>query len=297
MGMPIKHQSMFNVIEPDLDRYPHLIRALQAHGYETAALQPPTRPQLGVRVSNPYGFDETFYFEDMQYTGPRYGWGIVPDQYSLNLVHEQFVAPAEGPVALLFEIVASHAPWGPPPPFVDDWRTLNERHPASRAPRSAETAREVQPPVVATGTASGPPLPNVSGDKTAPVHHLFRTIRYDWQVISEYMMNEMPDSSLVVVLGDHQPPILSTGDDAVPVHIFSRDPAHIDAAVSHGFQRGLVAQMLSQSAGEPAFQHAGLYSLMMNLMAQPLPRETASRSFPVLPGGVDRPAHRGSSSR
>jgi hypothetical protein len=67
--------------------------------------------------------------------------------------------------------------------------------------------------------------------------------------------------------------------------------------VSHGFQRGLVAQMLSQSAGEPAFQHAGLYSLMMNLMAQPLPRETASRSFPVLPGGVDRPAHRGSSSR
>lgn len=297
MGMPIKHQSMFNAIEPDLDQYPHFIHTLQASGYRTAVLQPPTRPRLGIGVSNPYGFDDTFFFADMKYTGPRYGWGIVPDQYSLQFVHEQIIARSQQPVALLFEMVASHSPWDSPPPFVDDWRALNEPDPGRSAPRSSEAAREVQPPVVTTGNAPEPPLPRISADKDAPIHRLFRTIRYDWQVISEYMMNEMPDSSLVLVLGDHQPPVLSTDSDAVPVHVFSRDSAHIDAAVSHGFQRGLFVQPPSESATAPAFRHAGLYSLMMNLIAQPLNGESASRSFPVLPGGVERPDRRRSAPR
>ena len=294
MGMPIKHQSMFNVLEPHLDRYPHLIHTLQTHGYRTAALQPPTRPRLGIGVSNAYGFDETFYFQDMQYTGPRYGWGIVPDQYSLNLAHERFVAPTDEPVALLFEMVASHTPWDPPPPLVNDWRSLNDPD-ARPTARLAATAGTMQVPVAHAEAAPEPPLSNVSAEDNAPVHRLFRAIRYDWQVISEYMRNQMPDSSLVVVLGDHQPPILSTDSDAVPVHIFSRDPAHIDAAVSHGFHRGLLAQPSTERAATPVFRHAGLYSLIMNLLAQPLDRETATRQLPVLPGGVERPARRLSS--
>lgn len=292
MGMPIKHQSMFNVIEPNLRHYPHLIYTLQTFGYRTAVLQPPTRPRIGVGVSNPYGFDKTFYFRDMQYTGRRYGWGIVPDQYSLGLAHEQFVAPAEEPVMLMFEMVASHAPWDPPPPLVDDWRTLNKPNSDARATtRSQQAVREAQSPAVTARAAPTSPLPNVADGGSTPVHRLFRSVRYDWQVISEYMIDEMPDSSLVVVLGDHQPPIVSTESDVVPVHVFSRDPAHIDAAVSHGFKRGLVELAPPGRLAPSAFRHAGLYSLMMNLLAQPVGRE-ASQLFPVLPKGVDRPAHR-----
>ena len=295
MGMPIKHQSMFNFIESDIERYPHLIHTLQAHGYQTAALQPPTRSRLGVGVSNPYRFDRTFYFQDMQYTGPRYGWGIVPDQYSLNLTHEQFVAPAEGPVALMFEMVTSHTPWEPPPPLVDDWRTLNNLDPdALPDTRSVRMTQDEQMPVGTAQVALAPLLPNMSAEKNAPIHRLFRTIRYDWQVISEYMINEMPDSSLVVVLGDHQPPVVSTKSNAVPVHIFSQTSDYVNAAISNGFQQGLLpkTEPMQPTTSTPSFRHAGLYSLVMNLLAQPSGSSDSSRSLSVLPNGVQRPAPR-----
>ncbi len=300
MGMSIRHQSMFNILEQRLAEYPHLVHTLQKQGYRTAVVQPPTRPRLGIGVSNPYEFDDTFFFADMKYTGPRYGWGIVPDQYSLNFAHEQVVERAKRPVALMFEMVASHSPWEPPPPLVDDWRALNSPDPtaapdtrsAQTNTRSAQTIEATQPPVMTAKSLPEPPLPNVSAEKNAPIHRLFRTVRYDWQVISEYMMNEMPDSSLVIVLGDHQPPILSTDSDAVPVHVFSQDPTHIDAAVSHGFQRGLLDVGTDSPGSEAPFRHAGLYSLTMNLLAQPLARDTVSRHLPVLPDGVQRPAPR-----
>lgn len=295
MGMPIKHQSLFNAIEPDLHRYPHFIHTLKSNGYRTAVLQPPTRPRLGIGVSNPYGFDDTFYFADMEYTGPRYGWGIVPDQYSLHFAHERVIAQAEQPVALLFEMVASHTPWEQPPPLVDDWRILNDPAPDALADmRSARMMQDEKTPVGAAGTPPVPPLPNVSAGKNAPIHRLFRTIRYDWQVISEYMINEMPDSSLVVVLGDHQPPTVPTKSNAVPVHLFSQTSGHINTAISNGFQQGLLPKTegMQPTASTPPFRHAGLYSLVMNLLAQPGAFPDSSRSLSVLPNGVQRPALR-----
>ena len=65
LGTPVEHQPVLDVLRPTLPRYPHLVRLLQHHGYETATLQPPVRPRPGLSVDNRYGFDRTFYLEDL----------------------------------------------------------------------------------------------------------------------------------------------------------------------------------------------------------------------------------------
>ena len=47
---------------------------------------------------------------------------------------------------------------------------------------------------------------------------------------------------LFIVLGDHQPPLTTarrTGDFSVPVHVFSRDRALVDAFVKRGYMPGM----------------------------------------------------------
>lgn len=263
LGTPVEHQPTYQVLRPSLPHYPHLVRLLERQGYATATLQPPVRPRPGLSVRNPYQFDRTFYLADLDYNGPDYGWGIVPDQYSLSVAHEAFVEPTEGPFFLLFEAVTSHAPWDrPPPPLVADPKTLNRA--------------SVQQAVGAK-----------AGD-AAPREDLLRHLRYDWRVLADYLRTQAPPNSLVVVVGDHQPYFAEGPSFATPVHVLSRDEALVRRFGTHGFVPGLQPPTEADT-----LRHAGLYSLLVRTVTAH-DRAAAGRPTaplpPYRPTGVERAA-------
>ncbi|WP_263807989.1 sulfatase-like hydrolase/transferase [Salinibacter sp.] len=261
LGTSIEHQPSFEALRPKLPRYPHLVRTLQQQGYTTATLQPPVRKRAGLSVHNLYGFDRTFYFEDLDYRGPDYGWGIVPDQYSLAVAHNQFVEQTARPFFLFFEAVSSHAPWtAPPPPLVDDPLSLGNRasegRPETSRSPSADDAASLQ--------------------ERPPVEQLFRQIEYDWRVLADYLQAKAPSNSLVVVLGDHQPPGIDNAGSATPVHMLSRDASLVRRFEDYGFSEGL-----QPSAAPDTLHHAGLYSMLTRVLTAH--SETDIDSSPVLP--------------
>lgn len=240
LGTTVRHQPTFDMLRPKLSRYPHLIWMLQQQGYTTAALQPPVRERAGLSVQNLYGFDRTFYFQDLDYHGPDYGWGIVPDQYSLAVAHDQFVEQTARPFFLFFEAVSSHAPWDdPPPPLVDNPLSLGNRQETARPPPAGEASLQARP----------------------PVEQLFRQIEYDWRVLADYLRAEAPPNSLVVVVGDHQPPGIDNASSATPVHVLSRDEPLVRRFADYGFSSGLQPPTEADT-----LYHAGMYSMLTRVL-------------------------------
>ncbi|HMR03494.1 MAG TPA: hypothetical protein PKA43_08990, partial [Candidatus Competibacter phosphatis] len=69
-----------------------------------------------------------------------------------------------------------------------------------------------------------------------------QSVRYNLAVLGGYLRQYAPANALLVVLGDHQPPAVVGGRDIpwqVPVHLFSRDPALIEAFEQAGFRPGI----------------------------------------------------------
>lgn len=272
LGTPIGHQPTLEHLRTHFPRYPHLVHTLKQKGYRTGLLQPPVRPRPGLRVENPYGFDRTFYFGDLNYTGPEYGWGIVPDQYSLSVAHDEFVASGDPPFFLLFEAVTSHAPWDrPPPPLVESPRLLNQTSVPTTSVRAS------------SGLSAGASQTQ-RGERAWLIDHL----RYDWQVLEAYLRADTPPNSLVVIVGDHQPHFANGPTSATPLHVLSRDEHLIRHFENHGFTRGL-----HPSPDGATLHHAGLYSLLIRVLTIHDHAETGRAQTPVPPhrrDGVKRAA-------
>jgi hypothetical protein len=276
LGTSIKHQPTFEVLRPHFPSYPHLVRVFRQQGYATATLQPPVRKRAGVSVGNPYEFDRTFYLADLEYQGPRYGWGIVPDQYSLAFAHRRFVEKSDPPSFLFFETVAPHGPWTEePPPLVEDVSVLNR---PERPSNTGGTPATIPPNVSAQN------LPSAGTKQT----RFFRKIEYDWRVLTDYLRTQAPPNSLVVVVGDHQPSMAEGESFATPLHVLSRDEALVRRFEQYGFDSGL-----RPTPGSDTLHHAGVYSLLMRVItahdrAQPGRPKTSLP--PYRPQGVERAA-------
>lgn len=263
-GTPIAHQPVLDALRPGLPRYPHLPQVLEEAGYATATVQAPVRKRPGLSVENPYGFDRTFYLEELDYGGPTFGWGIVPDQYSLAVAHEQFVKQQQEPFFLLFETVSSHAPWEePPPPLVASPTRAS-------AYRRASTTRADEPFTTESPVAS---------------RHLAH-IRYQWRVLERYIRENAPSESLFLVVGDHQPHFARQGGRSTPVHLIARNGELVRRLEPYHFQTGGLPPQFPTR-----LTHAGLYSLLIEAILAP---SSGSDSTPgaaeVHLGGVDRAA-------
>ncbi len=63
--------------------------------------------------------------------------------------------------------------------------------------------------------------------------------------------------TLLIVIGDHQPAPLITGDDAsraVPVHVISRDPALVQPFLDWGFEAGALPDTNQPVRGMDTFR-------------------------------------------
>jgi hypothetical protein len=206
----------------------HLTDRFRKAGYRSVLLSP------GIRGAWPAGlsmrFDRIVAASDIDYDGQGFGWWYIPDQYSLEWLYRNEIELSDRkPLFVMYPTIMSHFPFGPAPPYLDDWSKLTTEMPYDEA----DVAR-----TVAFGDA-------FSGD---PKDAYRRVIQYDLEIVAGFVKERAPDNAIVIALGDHQPPAAIAGEGAVwdvPVHVFARDPNLLRAFERAGFAQGMIPQGMS----------------------------------------------------
>jgi len=266
-GIYVRFEAVFQHLVADISRTPNLVAYLDIQGYETVLLAPKDRPRPGVESVNRYNYDQQIEALDLEYTGPRFGWGIIPDQYSLGFTQEHVLSKIDGPTFFNFHMVSSHAPWQVIPEFQDDWRSLNEMESPSEA--------EEQDPIATPGEEfvarmrryqRRKPTFMWMGDADALKIDAYATsISYDLELLTRHVEGLERDT-IVIIMGDHQPPLLSREDETfdVPIHILARDPALLEEFREQGFVDGL----LINSGRDAVLAHEGVFSMMVRALGR-----------------------------
>jgi hypothetical protein len=172
-----------------------------------------------------YGYDQTYDVRTLGYDGPRFSFSSIPDQFTLAaLQRAERDRAGRAPVMAEVDLVSSHAPWSPVPPLVD-WATLGDGT------------------VYGTTTGAGDSPNTVFQKDIARVRTDFAaTIAYSLSSLTSYVETHGDDDLVVVLLGDHQPAPIISGQDAVPqvpISIVARDPAVLDRIAGWGWTAGL----------------------------------------------------------
>ncbi len=280
LGTRVDHQLLYERFQAQPETVPSLVRFLKKQGYLAVTCQPYTVERPGLKITNPYGFDVLLHRDDLDYEGPEYGWGVVPmsDQYSLGVSHARHLQPAAErgqPFFYFFETVLSHALWNYGlPPVVDDYSAFNR---GNSPDIRAELEASANPPYLLPDSITTPRI----FDQSARLRYL-RHIAFEKEVLVQYLQNDAPPNSLVVLMGDHQPPIIPSETFGVPVHVLSRDSSLVQPFVADGFAPGWTA------SGSPIWKHEGLFSLMVRALRPadspvptPIKRDGVPRSILV----------------
>jgi hypothetical protein len=267
-GIEVRYEAVFRHLLADVSKTPNLVRFLQSQGYAAMLLAPKDRARRGVELENHYAYDRTIYHDDLQYNGRRVGWGEIPDQYSLGFAHENAWSQAEGPIFTNFHMVSSHAPWKVVPRVVKDWHALGN------SSRKDDSDMEVsddddEAPEQDLGEfvtrmkrykRQEPKFTYMGEINALKLGSYARSIRYDLAIITDYL-HELEGDKIVIIMGDHQPPLIAEDDSSydVPVHILSRDKALLEEFVAQGFVEGM-----NINGGRPAVVfHESLFSLIV----------------------------------
>ena len=284
LGTRIDHQLLYERFQSRPEGIPSFVRFLERQGYRSVTCQPYTVARPGLEITNPYGFDVLLHRDDLQYEGPGYGWGVVPmpDQYSLGFSHAYHLQPTADrgqPFFFFFETVLSHALWNYGlPPVVDDWRRFN----AGDSPAVRDhLAADAHPPYLLPDAITAPRI----FDQPVATRFL-RHIAYELEVLVHYLLQDAPPGSLVVLMGDHQPPLLPSDTFGVPVHVLSRDASLVRPFVADGFTSGWTFGR--DASQEAPWKHEGLYSLLVRALVRADSSASSAAPPPLKPDGVPR---------
>jgi hypothetical protein len=226
--------------------YESVFHVLKRNGYKSFLLCPlggiDTRSVDWATIDRCFQSDRNLDFESLGYRGKRVNYlGLVrrysaPDQYSLNFAYDTVRQSCPGPFSLFFCTLNSHFPWDSPTEAVADWRALND-----------------------------PNALHIWGSKRrATAERYCSAIRYQLDYILRFIVEHADDDLLVVLFGDHQPPILTPErmGKQTPVHVISRNRRLIEVLHNHGF-----AAALNLTGIEPhAIRHEGFMSLFLKAM-------------------------------
>ncbi|WP_179380786.1 alkaline phosphatase family protein [Jannaschia marina] len=168
-----------------------------------------------------YGYDRMLDAHTLGYAGQPFDWVTMPDQYTWTALDRMLRGP--GPDMVEVALITSHAPWTPLPRILP-WEEIGDGSVFDGTHRDGATPREVW------------------SDRARVREHYARALDYALEVTGQYIARD-GDGALFVVLGDHQPAPLLTGQGAppdVPVHVISDDPRLLARLPGDLFGPGLV---------------------------------------------------------
>ncbi|MGB0638303.1 MAG: sulfatase-like hydrolase/transferase, partial [Myxococcota bacterium] len=262
-GMLVKYESVYQHLTPNLSTLPTLPGFLKKQGYETVLVRPKDTARPGVELVNHFDFDRTVFSADLRYTGQKYGWAEIPDQYALGYVEEEVLSHiGDTPEFLFFHMASSHLPWDDLPPVAENWRDLS----GSSIKVVDQAQQGLNEKEIKFQLKRYRRKENVHIRRLRPtaqnVGAYWAAIQYSLEVTFRHIesMEDPPD--LIVVMGDHQPPMLKTSlDFTVPVHVLARDPKLLAEFRKKGFVKGLIPGSIKDH-----IFHEGFFSLLVRAL-------------------------------
>jgi hypothetical protein len=213
-----------------------LPRYLSAAGYRTVEVMPGIKSPAA--EDKFWGFDKSYYAADLGYEGPAFGWFTIPDQYTLKIFAEREVH-SRHPLFAQIVLVSSHTPFYPVPPYVADWDDAG----LYKSIGQAEWDRIYRQP-----------------DWDRLEEPYLESLAYDFDVLGDFLADRVADGTLVILLGDHQPPAFISGDKqpwTVPIHVLAKDPDLLAPFTAQGYTPGVfpaqTAPFLRMEGFLPAF--------------------------------------------
>ena len=171
-----------------------------------------------------YDYDQQYDSRNVGYRGPKFGYPTMPDQYTLDAFRRMELDQGDRqPVFAEIDLISSHASWSTLPRMIP-WDEVGdgsafEGMPEESPPKS-ETWQDAAHVQAAYGTS----------------------IEYSLTAVYSWLRKYGDEDTVLVVLGDHQPATIVTGDDAghdVPISVVARDPKVLDRIDGWGWQDGL----------------------------------------------------------
>ncbi|SEL82907.1 alkaline phosphatase [Halomonas daqiaonensis] len=207
-----------------------LVDDFRATGHRTLTVMPAIT--MAWPEGRAYGFDEIHAAADLDYAGPPLNWVTMPDQYTLHHFETRIrnggvsrQAAEAPPLFAQIALISSHAPWTPILPVLDDWSAVGDGSVFSRWEDAGETPEQLWQ------------------DLERVRDHYARSLDYALGASIRWAEDFVDDQTLMILLGDHQPAPLITGDNAsgaVPVHVISGDVSLLDPFLARGFVSGPV---------------------------------------------------------
>jgi hypothetical protein len=171
-----------------------------------------------------YHYDKVYDAGNVGYAGPKFSYAAMPDQYILSAFQRQELAkPNHLPVMAEIDLVSSHTPWTPLPHLVD-WNAVGDGSVFNDMPAQGQSRDVVWRKPSQVRTAYG------------------HSIEYSLNTLVSFVQNYHDPNLVLVVLGDHQPATIVSGERAsrdVPITIIAHDPAVLTRISGWGWQDGM----------------------------------------------------------
>jgi len=219
-----------------------LPRYMAAAGYRTVDVEP------GIKNATTdgafWGFDKNYFGGDLDYRGPEFGWFGIPDQFTLKKFatrERTRESPADDgsadrqPLFAQIVLVSSHTPFHPLPPYRKDWADAGDY--IGVTPQEWE--RIYRPP-----------------DWSHLEEAYLDSLVYDLDVLGDFMATRIAEGSLVIILGDEQPPAFISGEKqpwTVPIYALSKDPDLLAPFVALGYRPGAAPEQTAPWRGTENF--------------------------------------------
>lgn len=226
---------------------PTLTRFFDKQGYFTVGMQPGTSAKPGMGTRDWVGHDRFIGAEELNYQGKAWGFGRIPDQFSWRALEAELPS-FKSPRMLSTFCVSTHFPWGEHVPY---WLTP-ELLTAGDGPDTLHDDTWAELP----GTK------DIGEYRRA----YFKSIEYEFRVLTEFLERDPSKDLLIVIVGDHQPRLESNPPGEVtlntPVHVLTTDPALHALFLQAGGVNGMMLEPRATLA------HEGLFSLVVWALTQ-----------------------------
>ena len=164
-----------------------------------------------------YHYDKVYDRLNVGYRGPTYAYASMPDQYVLLALQRlELAKPDRRPVFAEVDLVSSHEPWTQIPPLID-WGGVGDGSVFYRLPV------------------------DMTGQSDAKQGY-GRSIEYSLSTLFSFVEHYGSPNLVLVVLGDHQPATVVTGQGAshdVPISVIAHDPAVLHRIHRWGWVNGM----------------------------------------------------------
>jgi len=201
-----------------------LTSAFKRAGWRTVGVMPANHRAWPEGFSF-YRYDAIYDRRNLGYRGPDFGLPPMPDQYALLALQRLELAKRHrAPLFAEVDLISSHAPWTRIPRLIP-WADVGDGSIFGRIPPAESTKA------------------SLFGDGKRARAAFGDSIEYSLSTLFSFVQRYGDDNLVLVVLGDHQPATLVTGEGAthdVPISVIAHDPKVMDEIAGWGWQDGML---------------------------------------------------------